>query len=260
MKRSKKVVPLKEASSLGSQQPTRESVIAEARGLGSEFGNVTERTSDLITEAGQMLRARGDAPELFERGYNVTDAMFARVEILSGMLVPFVARKMQAVADRRERTERSGAVRGELLAIRERIANIADAAGIPTEKFSIGKAQSQGLNNYLDAMSAVLDNALTHRREMPDHSALDQLMNRGRALIGENKQSRSESEAIVTSRKSDTATVGQLKRLLLDTLRHLSKQGLAAYPGDIERQNAYRLEVIAARTAKKPGAPEPVVV
>jgi hypothetical protein len=82
-------------------------------------------------------------------------------------------------------------------------------------------------------------------------------MGEATALIAVEKRARAEGKRLAKERATGTRTMGQLKRLLFDQLRHLSTQGFSAYPHDLNRLAAYGLARFARTPSKKPASTQP---
>jgi hypothetical protein len=68
--------------------PTFRSLLEEAASLWVARGASRPPVDALIADAEEMLLARADVRELSARGYEVTDGMFDRLELLLSMLSP----------------------------------------------------------------------------------------------------------------------------------------------------------------------------
>lgn len=236
-------------------KPSKESLLAEAAALGDSFSEVTSHPADLIADAEEMLQARADAKALAKRGYYVSDAQFARVELLVKLLKPLIAQQARQTEASKVKTAAAEAARSRLIAIRGALARIGAAAGLPAGLFSLDTTNTQRLNVVMMKMEEVLDNVRAYRKHLPDLKRVDELVTEARALLDEQKSSRSQARFLRTDRQLDGRTAGRLQRLLLDVMQHLSAQGLAAFPDDTSREARYRLDHVYGRRPSKVGDP-----
>lgn len=230
------VIPSK--SLVTSSKVTESTILEEAAQLGSNYPKVAYPTVDMLAETREMLLARGDVPDLMSREYAVSDAMFMRLEFLSSLLGPRSVRA-EAPRDRPDKTEAAEASRASLMSIREQLALIGVAAGFKASDFTVDLTS---YNRLVDSMAGVIGDVVDMRDELPDKAKVDALVAEATVLIDAELAARLKGAVLSKQRINTTKTVGQLKRLLLDQLRHLSKQGLAAYPGDAVRELWYRLD------------------
>ena len=242
--------------SIPTGPPTRELLIAEAKALPPTYTRVSVSTADALAESAQMQPMQRDVADLVARGFRVTNEMFMRLVLLSLMLADLVARRMREMSDRKRLIAISEQIRAPLMVIRERIASLAAAAGVDTGRYSLSTLQSQRLNELMLRMSAIIINAEIDREQMPDRPVFDALVAEGKALLARHQSVRDSADGRGESHAESADMEGRLKYLLMQVLRHLSKQGIAAYPGDISRRNAYELEIIRSRKHRRaPGAP-----
>ena len=257
---SKQVVDDVSESVIPRSKPTEESLTREAFALGDDFPQVTARTADLLADGDEMVAFRKDAKDLAARGYAVTDAMYERIGLLAKMLIALAARQLQATVDSEAKTALAEESRQRLLAIRETLALIGAAGGLDARLFSLTIGSSTKLSVVLMAMEQVLVNVSRNLHLMPDQKRVTELCDEASTLIAVHRDSRSESKSVRNDRTADGNLGSQLERLMLDVLQYLSKQGLAAYEGDVRRRAAYTLDHVYAKRTKrvtKPEAEEP---
>jgi len=234
-------------------KPTESGLLKEASTLGTSFAPISAGVGDVIADAHEMKSARGDVNELKRRGYYVTEHHFDRLELLIEMLVPLGARQKKAIEARRRKTLAGEEARAKLLVNRERLARIGVAGGLPASLFQMTTRSTSRLNTVMNEVDEVLQLIEEHRASLPDQDTVDDLVAESRQLIEENRQSRLAGKIIGGDRSITTITTGQLCRLLVNVMQHLSKQGLAAFPDDPTRETAYRLDNIYRRNRKKAG-------
>ena len=254
MERKKKQKPeaMLIEGSIPTGAPTRESLTAEAKALPESFAKAGVTTADALAESSQMQPMRADVVELASRGFRITPEMFDRLVLLSVMLAELVARRMREMSDRKRLIALSEQIRAPLVAIRERIADLAAAAGIDTGRYSISSLPNARLNDLMLRMTAIVANAEADREQMPDRVVFDALITDAKELLEKHRVVRDSAGASTDLHAQSADMEGRLKCLLLQVLRHISKQGVAAYPGDISRRNAYELEIIRSRKFKRP--------
>lgn len=233
--------------------PTRESLLAEAALLGDSFRVVPVHPADLLADAEELLRFRSDAPELTARGYDVSDAVYERLALLVGLLRPFASR--QAVAEQSLQTVEAEDARLRLLVIGDRLSRIGLAAGLPVGLCSLAPSDTTRLNMVAMRIDDGLAAVKAHLHELPDRARVQELVLEARALIDAHKDSRRAAHVMPAQHSREADTAARLERLLLDTLQHLSRQGLAAYPDDPSREPAYLLEHVGGRRASRAGDP-----
>lgn len=237
--------------------PTEDSLLAEAIALGSAFSTVTSHPADLIADAEELLKARGDASDLMKRKYRVTAGMFTRVELLMRLINAGIAAQGRQVEASKAKTASADAARARLIVLRGQLAGIAKAAGIPAPLFSLDTKNTARLNVVMMKMEEVLDNVAAYREHMPDLERVDALVAEARKLIAEQKETRTDARLMRAGTSSDSLRQAQYIRLLMDVLQHLSNQGLAAYPDDAVREPLYRLDHVYGGKVSKvvdPGA------
>jgi len=237
--------------------PTKESVTKEAGAIGDSFTRVNYPSADVIAETTEMLPARADVKAFQARGYPVTTTMFDRLTILLALLTPAEAQQSMAIEDRKVKTAEAEGSRDRLLAIRDHLAAIGEAGGLLSATFTVDTARYDVLVTDTKEM---IDKVRRLRAQMSDKAVVDALLNEAEALIDADAQSRAAANALADQKKVSTLLADQIKRLLVDQLRHISRQGLAAFPNDITRERMYRLERFAGRRSpkKKGDETEPV--
>lgn len=240
---------------ISTDAPTEASLLAEAAALGDAFAEVTSHAADLIADAEELLRARGDAADLQARGYRVSDGQFERVKVLMQLLVPLHAAQNRQVEASKAKTASAEEARARLIAIRGELGLIGRAAGLPASVFSLETSSTQRLNVVMMKMEEVLENVRAYRDHLPDKTRLDKLLTEARTLIDEQKDLRRDARLLRTDTHLDGRKTARLERLLMDVLQHLSAQGLAAYSGDKQREPLYRLDHVYGRKASKVGDP-----
>jgi hypothetical protein len=201
---------------------------------------------DLLMEGGEMLKAREDVPELVQRGYKISDEMFARIEVLCALLSPSAVR-FEGDEDRSENTEAAQESRELLLSIREHLTRIGMVGGMSPKDFTIDTRRYPLL---VDTMETVIARVIEHQAQLPDQQVVDALVTQAQTLIAREKAARAEG-TLVAARRADTfRTVRQLKRLLYDQMREISQIGFAAYPHSSVRAVAYGLPRLVSHAGK----------
>ncbi len=238
-----------------TETPTKDGLLAEAATLGDAFSEVTSHAADLVADAEELLRARGDAAALQARGYRVSDGQFERVKLLRDLLAPLHAAQNRQVEASKAKTASAEAARARLIVIRGELGLIGKAAGLPGNLLSLETNNTQRLNVVMMKMEEVLENVRAYRERLPDKTRVDTLVIEARLLIDEQKGLRRDARLLRTDTHLDGRTTARLERLLLDVLQHLSAQGLAAYSGDKQREPLYRLDHVYGRRASKVGDP-----
>jgi len=238
-----------EAAVIPTKALTPASLMRDAKQLNASMLTVRYPTADMLAEVRELLLARGDVSDLVARGFFIDDAMFERVSVLSTMLAPESETQADADDERSDRTENAERAREELLEIRERLALLGDAAGLKASMFSVDTRRHDLL---VGSMQQVVRRA--RRAKLADQATVRVLLAQATKVINAEMAARLEGSELAKVREESTDTVYRLKRLLYDQMRHISKQGLAAYPGDIRRALWYRLDRFIAQ--RKPSAPE----
>ena len=236
-----------DAPSIDLNQPSEQSLLAEAAALGDRFSEVTAHPADLIADAEEMLRAESDLPDLLERGYAVSAGLFTRVRLLQEMLTPLSAEGGRVETLSQAQTQAAEAARKELLGIRRELARIGRAARLPSSLFSLETRRTTRLNVVMMKMSEVLANVAAVRQVLPDKSRVDTLVTRAGELMDEQKEARRQSRFMRAERTRTVDQRNRLSRLLFDAMSYLSAQGFAAYPDDAAREPLYRLDHVYGR-------------
>jgi len=99
-------------------------------------------------------------------------------------------------------------------------------------------------------MRAVLEVVESVQSRLPDKAKLAAWVAEVRSLVNDEKAARARSREFEAQRQATTRRMDQLKRLLFDQMRRISKLGLAAYPGDLKRQIAYGLDRFVGKRRK----------
>jgi hypothetical protein len=191
-------------------------------------------------EAEDLLLARADAADMAKRGYPVADWMFEQIAMLVLLLRSSFSSRAMVGDEQRTVAETAAAARSRMFVIRERLGAICDAVGFDSEVLSA--PVPRGVDDIGEHMAALCDVLRPHVARLPDRAVVEALL--------------VEVEQLVVDEKT-TLTVHQLKRMLYDQVRRVSKQGLSAYPNDPARALSYRLERFAKPSggAKKAGGP-----
>jgi len=256
---SKKRSKAKHASVIPSKFPTEASLLADAKRAKKGLPRLTLPLVDILAETREMMLARGDAKELGARRYKVSDASFERIRLLAKLLGARPAEEAEVTEDRSESTEEANVARERLVEIREQLSLIGEAGGIEAAFFSI---DTRRYDLMISSMNSLINRVVRKRRIMPDPETVDVLIKEARQLIEHEQASRLESAGLERERHETMQVTAQLKRMLVEELRHLSKQGLAAFPGDVKRELWYRLDRFSVRSKSKatvpvaPDAPE----
>ncbi len=225
--------------------------LARAAALGDSFTRVTYPTADLIAEAKELCTARDDVPDLASRGYPVTSEHFDRIDAYARLISRIEVQQMLMLETQVHETAEAEAKRDRLLTIRERLERIVEAAGI--------RAVPNDFTN-LDALQKSMNNFANFIREkfalLSDTATVTALLAEVEVVSESAVQARMASKQLANQRTLRTKAIDQLKRLLFDELRHVSKQGLAAYPDDVMRDMAYRLERLGSKDKRAKKTPE----
>jgi hypothetical protein len=239
------------------EAPSEASLVAEASMLGDAFTEVSAHPADLIADAEEMLRARGDVADLQKRGFEVSDGQFERVRLLVEMLKPLSALQTRQAEASKLKTADAEATRLRLLEIRSDLAALGKAARLPLGLFSLETQRTQRLNIVIMKMEDVLANVKTALASMPDKQRVGTLVAEARQLIDQHKEARQMAKLIRSDRTIENRKAARYERMLFSALQYLSTQGLAAYPRDLTREAMYRLDHVYGRRASKvkdPGA------
>ncbi len=255
MKNQKKKVPQHSNDSvIPSKAVTEESMRVAATSLGDSFARVSYQSADLLAEASEMIIARSDAPDLAARGYSVTPETFDRIDLLARMLTAAEVDQELIIEDRKLKTSDADEKRARLLVIRDRLARIGEAAGLPESLFSVDASRFDTISRD---MLKVIGKVRKSISKLPDQAQVETFIDEAKSLIKAERVSRSEGAQFANDRSAATRLVDQIKRLLFDELRHVSKQGTAAYPDDPKRDLAYRLDALY-RKSKRSKSDSPV--
>lgn len=222
------------------------SMLLEAAHLGDDFVRVPYPVVDLLAEAREMLPARDDVPELVKRGYAITDEMFGRVEVLASLLGPTAVRA-EVDEDRGDNTETAKRAREVLLSTREQLMRIGAVIDLDPQIFTI---DSRRYDSLVDTMATVIHKVTAHRDELPDREKVDALIAQAQELIEAELASRVAGKFVAAKHADNTKRVNQLKRLLFDQMRYISKIGYAAYSGDAIRDVSYGLPRLVSTSGK----------
>ena len=201
---------------------------------------------DLLAEAREMLPARQDVPELVKRGYAIADEMFDRVEVLASLLGPTAVRA-EVEEDRAKNTEAARRARELLLSTREQLMRITAVVGLDPQLFAV---DTRKYDLLIDNMATVIHKVTAHRDELPDRDKVDALIVQAQQLIEAELASRVEGTFVAAKHAENTKRVHQLKRLLFDQMRYISKIGYAAYADDAIRDVSYRLPRLVSSSGK----------
>lgn len=239
-------------------KPTNDSLMAEARALGSGFVVVTAPPAAIATDADEMLGGLEDLAAFAAGSYPVTPDHFSRIQLLRAMLAPQVASRERDQVGIKRHYERAEARRDKLLALRGNIARQAHAAGLDTRLFSVGKINTERLTSVLWRVDEVLDNTRALRERFANKPLVDRLIAEASALVSEIKEERTRLGLMAQTGQDDTRLQQQIERLLVDTMRFVGAQGLACFDGDERREARYRLDHVYARS-QTPDNDEPLL-
>jgi len=241
------------AEAISTTRTTEAGILTDAERMGDEFTRVPYPTVALLAEAREMELAKPDLPDLVQRGYDISAESFERLAMLALLLGPNGIRAILP-EKRVKRTEVAEESREKLLAIREQLALIGEAGGVDAADFVLDTRRYDVL---VDSVATVLQNVKANRAKMADKKRVDALVAQAAALIQIEMTSRLDGSVIAAQRSELTRRVHQIKRMLYDQMRHISKQGLAAYPGDPVRGVYYRLDRLTSPTRKPVDATDP---
>ncbi len=234
------------AAVIPPQKFTADSALSEATQLGDHFVRVPYPVIDLLAEAREMLPARHDVPELVRRGYVIADEMFDRIEVFASLLGPTAVRA-EVDEERGDNTEAATHAREVLLSTRDQLMRIGAVVGLDPQIFTI---DSRRYDSLVDTMARVIHKVAAHRNELPDREKVDALIAQAQQLIKAELASRVAGTFVAAKHADNTKLVNQLKRLLFDQMRYVSKIGYAAYSGDAIRDVSYGLPRLASTSRK----------
>lgn len=237
-------------------KPTKESVLAEAAMLGDAYSDVTAHPADLVADAEEMLQVRADAADLQRRGYDVNDFLFEKLAVLTGLLAPSAVQGKALAEASKLKTAQAEGARQRLLEIRAQLSAIGVAAGLPPGLFSLETRSTSRLNVVMMRMEEALLVVSEYQSRLPDPERVAALVTEARTLIDQHKQARRDSKMMRGDRSLTSDAQGRLERLLLDSMQHLSRQGLAAFPNDPKREAAYRLDHVYGRKSSRVKDPD----
>ncbi len=237
-----------EEVSLLSIHPTKASLQQEMASLGASFQRTTYSVADLTAEATEMLVAKTDVTDLVRREYPVTEASFERIELLLEVLLPLEVEQVMLFEARKVKTAAAEETRQKLLVKRELLSRIGEAAELAPEVFMVDSTRHEELHRGMTRLVSIVRQ---HRAKLADKARVDDLLEEVEQLIKNEETARKQVQALSDERMLATLKADQAKRLMLDEMRHISKQGLAAYPNDPSRDRAYRLERLTNRKSKK---------
>ena len=229
-----------------SKKIDTDAVLTEAAQLGDDFVRVPYPVIDLLAEAREMLPARNDVPELVKRGYVIGDEMFDRIEVLASLLGPTAVRAGVG-EDRAENTEAARHAREVLLSTREQLMRIGAVVGLDPQFFAI---DTRKYDLLIDTMATVIHKVIAHRAQLPDAEKVDALIAQAQQLIEAELASRVEGTFVAAKHAENTKRVHQLKRLLFEQMRYISKIGYAAYSGDAIRDVSYGMPRLVSTSGK----------
>ena len=249
---SKKKTAQTEAS-MHTEQPTEAAMRARAAALGDSFPRVKARSADLLTQANKLAPAIADVSELAARGYPVTHDHYQCVAILARMLTDIEVTQAIVAEDRKVKTAQAEAHRARLLVIRDLLARVGEAADLPESYFMV---DGNEIATFRRGMLNMVGFVRKHQTQLADHARVEALLIEAETLLRNEDGLRGEGSELGVDRTEVTKTGDQIKRLLFDQMRHLSKQGLAAYPDDPKRELLYAWAWRPSKKSKKE-APEP---
>jgi hypothetical protein len=236
-------------------EPTEQSLRAEAAALGSNYTPFSGHPADLLADAQEMLGAEEDIADLMKRGYAVSHGLVRRIGLLRDMIAPLLAEEDRAAEWSKTQTEQAHRIRARLLEIRAALARIGKAAGLPPGLFSLETSSTTRLNVVAMKLEEVLANVKSVRKSLPDKKRVDQLVTEARKLLDEHASMRTDAKLTSVDSRQRVRDRKRLERLLFDAMVYLSAQGLAAYDGDEMREIRYRLDHVYGRKASKVGDP-----
>ena len=233
--------------------PEESAALVQAAALSDSFARVTQPSSDLIAEAKEMSTARDDVADLMRRGYPVTSEHFDRIETYARLISRLEVQQTLMLETQVHETADAQAKRDRLFTIQERLMRIVEAAGVENGKFTSDFTNLDTLRKSMLDFSNFIREKFT---QLSDADTVRALLSEADALVESAVETRMASKQIAKQRTLRTKAIDQLKRLLFDEMRHVSKQGLAAYPDDVMRDLAYRLERFASKNKRAKNAPE----
>ena len=236
--------------------PSEASLLTEAQALGSHFERAPVKMMEVIEKARELLLARGDVPDLIARGYRVNDTMFERVKLIRGMLTPDANESAEPAEASTEMTKAASEMRARLMSIHGRLKRLGAAGGVDSGVFEI---DSHNIPTVVSSMAAMISKLRGVQHLLPDQKQVEALVAEATALVETEQQSRSEAQVRSSKNREMVLQVAQLKRLIFDQIRHLSVQGLAAYPNDMVRELSYGLKRFARSKGSKSTSGPPSV-
>jgi hypothetical protein len=174
---------------------------------------------------------------------------------LSLELVPLAAQQARVAEMSKSQIEAAEIARGRLLEIRDQLARIGKAAGLPGSFFSLDTSNTTRLNVVMMKMDEVIENVNILKDRLPDRKRVDAMVVEARRLIDEQKDARRSAKLLRTDRGIEARKQARIERLLLDAMQHVSAQGLAAYPADPTREARYRLDHVYGKRRSAAGDP-----
>jgi len=106
-------------------------------------------------------------------------------------------------------------------------------------------------------LDEVLENAKSLRDRFANKAKVDTLVTEGAALVETIKAERRRLGMMADAGVEETRSQRRLERLLVDTMRFVSAQGLACFDEDPSREARYRLDHVYARRTTSPTPDEP---
>ncbi len=223
------------------EKPSRDSLLAEAAGLGATFTKAPGELAELMADARRVLLTRDDANALRDRGYPLPDATYDRIKLLFDLMMDTRA-DGDSTSESKRLAQRAETARRRLLKIRERLAMLGAAAALSPMLFSLATKHTTRFMTVANQMEPVILNALAHREAVADRDTVDALAAEAHMLITDCKYVKHRQVMQRAQFNQAARLTRQLARLLFETVQHVSKQGLAAHHGNAMLCVRYHLQ------------------
>jgi len=228
---------------------TEAALLEEAAALDPSLPRIAISRGDLVADAKELQGASSDLEELMRRKYVINAHTLHRLELLTGLLTPYVVEGDLALSEAEARTASTDVARVRLLAIRTQLAMIAASGGLPAEWFKLSLRKTDRINPVVQRPREILLLANKKKDDLPDPERVAALIAEGRRLVDAHLELRAERSELRGKGGAASGLVEQLTRLLWDVMLHMSTVGLAAFPEDPSREARYRLDHVYAAKA-----------